>query len=849
MMGWRLKKQHNFRKITVNISIALSIVIGLMWAITTVAQSQDLVITQILQSEENPSIVAFTVRGVFRRNDVVNIYANDAFIKAKPINTPDLVGPGEVDVENISVDVFRAGENRIVAKIERNGAERIETQPFTLTIQEPPEKPVVTASLHKEQGFIDITVTSVFEKDDIVRLFLNGTEVHQKILTEKDAQQESVQITNIQMNSLGVGIENFFEVTVRRGNRESEKSERSESIFIESEEDAVATEQEGVVYQCVQYNDPQIITGKGATHEGFGSSVSAAEGVFAVGTNGRAAYTLSLKGEKWSSPEKMFEPKRRGSELKKIVEVYEKETVFIGNPGSSYRGKQSGSVEMYQVVNGQWDKETTFAPITLGPDERFGISMASDTGTLVVGSLQPNKSGAAYIYINQEGFWNNPFRIAPKDTTREQKFGHSVSVSGNRVVVGAPGDGEERNGAVYIYTKSGSGTRWSEEKVTQDTRRANTRFGTSVLIHGNTLYVGAMRDNHSEESGNIGVVYIYTRQANKWKMVQKITPPASDKKGEFGSVLAHSGTVLAIGSPKSSAVKGNGGAVYLYRKNEGSTMWSLKEEVRPEDIRADDRFGASIAFDNENIIIGAFGRNGKKDNVGAVYLYKAQDIPCAEEEAEVIDDKETVEQVITTKEPGEVLQSLEEEKDTLDRISNKAMSLSKWLEQGIQNLRNIITKREENIVIYDESSVHADAQRQAAAARGIVAPGLPGAVTVRSVDPEDVEASVQKQDPVRTRNAVISETEEKLGTVVPVSAREFKTGDVHDEVYRLQVFLNKNGYIVSREGAGSPGNETSTFSKKTEQALKTFQIVNGIPVTGVLDQKTRTVMLTFISNL
>lgn len=45
----------------------------------------------------------------------------------------------------------------------------------------------------------------------------------------------------------------------------------------------------------------------------------------------------------------------------------------------------------------------------------------------------------------------------------------------------------------------------------------------------------------------------------------------------------------------------------------------------------------------------------------------------------------------------------------------------------------------------------------------------------------------------------------------------------HPEVRMLQVFLNKSGFVVSEEGAGSEGEETDFFGNKTRSALIKFQ--------------------------
>ena len=53
--------------------------------------------------------------------------------------------------------------------------------------------------------------------------------------------------------------------------------------------------------------------------------------------------------------------------------------------------------------------------------------------------------------------------------------------------------------------------------------------------------------------------------------------------------------------------------------------------------------------------------------------------------------------------------------------------------------------------------------------------------------------------------------------------RTLKLGSKGDDVKALQVFLNTHGYVIRASGAGSPGNETTTFGTLTKAALIRFQ--------------------------
>jgi len=73
--------------------------------------------------------------------------------------------------------------------------------------------------------------------------------------------------------------------------------------------------------------------------------------------------------------------------------------------------------------------------------------------------------------------------------------------------------------------------------------------------------------------------------------------------------------------------------------------------------------------------------------------------------------------------------------------------------------------------------------------------------------------------------------------------RDLKIGSTGDDVQELQKYLNNNGYIVSKTGAGSPGQETKMFGRATRDALIKFQKANNItPAVGYFGPVTRKVV-------
>ena len=85
-----------------------------------------------------------------------------------------------------------------------------------------------------------------------------------------------------------------------------------------------------------------------------------------------------------------------------------------------------------------------------------------------------------------------PISRQPTDLAYGSGFGSSVDIYGNYAVVGAPGDtvGNEICGAAYIYVKE-SGTWKQMAKLKASNAAAGDKFGTSVSIYDDLVVIGA----------------------------------------------------------------------------------------------------------------------------------------------------------------------------------------------------------------------------------------------------------------------------------------------------------------------------------------------------------------------
>ncbi|MFW6098034.1 MAG: FG-GAP repeat protein, partial [Chloroflexota bacterium] len=96
--------------------------------------------------------------------------------------------------------------------------------------------------------------------------------------------------------------------------------------------------------------------------------------------------------------------------------------------------------------------------------DRFGSSVAIDGDTMVVGTTyysllsDATEPDAAYVFVRDGGAWAFQAKLTASDGTAGDRFGHSVAIKGDTILVGAyfaDVDGNEEQGAAYVFTRSG----------------------------------------------------------------------------------------------------------------------------------------------------------------------------------------------------------------------------------------------------------------------------------------------------------------------------------------------------------------------------------------------------------
>jgi Concanavalin A-like lectin/glucanases superfamily/FG-GAP repeat/Secretion system C-terminal sorting domain len=275
------------------------------------------------------------------------------------------------------------------------------------------------------------------------------------------------------------------------------------------------------------------------------------------------------------------------------------ETVVVGARGESsnatgINGNESdnsatnaGAAYIFVRNAGVWTQQAYLKASNTGGGDQFGSSVALSGETVVVGAYvedsnatgingnesdnSASASGVAYIFVRNTGVWTQQAYLKASNTGGNDRFGYSVAISGETVVVGAYGEssnatsinGDEANngasssGAAYIFVRSG--TTWSQQAYLKASNtEANDNFGYSVAISGEMVVVGAYQeasnatgingDGANNSASSSGAAYIFVRSGTTWSQQAYLKASNTEASDNFGYSVAISGETVVVGA-------------------------------------------------------------------------------------------------------------------------------------------------------------------------------------------------------------------------------------------------------------------------------------------------------------
>ncbi|HEV7780467.1 MAG TPA: hypothetical protein VGO58_04330 [Chitinophagaceae bacterium] len=286
-----------------------------------------------------------------------------------------------------------------------------------------------------------------------------------------------------------------------------------------------------------------------------------------------------------------------------------------------------GSVSFFHFTGSSWELLQKITEAAGSAGDFFGAGIAINGNYAIIGTpgddLGVNiNQGSASIYHYNGSSWVFLQKLNDPNGQQEDLFGISVSIDGNFAVAGANGDDigpNNEQGSACIFRNTG-GVWGFMQKINDAFGAIDDAYGTSVTVAGNNIIVGSPGDDITTQIDQ-GSALFYFFNGSSWVLRIKLTDANGGTNDNFGHSVSVSGNYAAIGSPVSDWIKVDQGVVNLYRLN--GVNWEFFQRLASDEPDVTDGFGFSVTLSGNYLVVGIpYDNVGPVDNKGSATIFE-----------------------------------------------------------------------------------------------------------------------------------------------------------------------------------------------------------------------------------
>ncbi len=249
------------------------------------------------------------------------------------------------------------------------------------------------------------------------------------------------------------------------------------------------------------------------------------------------------------------------------------DTVLVGGPRAGETGSVY-VYERDSGGPGAWGEADRLASSSGAAGDRFGCAVDLDGDTALIGAHAVDthsgglNAGAAYVFVRQGTTWVEQAELLASDGAPGDRLGGYVALSGGTAIVSAVRHDTSwliDAGAAYVFVRTGQ--TWSEQaKLTAGSPQIGDRFGRSVSISGDIVAVGADREDNLGLL-DLGVAHMYSRTGTSWTEAARLAPSDPTFAFYFGQGVSVDGDSVVVGSAAlDSTMNFKLGAAYVFKE-------------------------------------------------------------------------------------------------------------------------------------------------------------------------------------------------------------------------------------------------------------------------------------------
>ena len=367
----------------------------------------------------------------------------------------------------------------------------------------------------------------------------------------------------------------------------------------------------------------KFLPNDGQVSAAFGFSIDADNGIIAVGS--------PYNGDGYSGSVYLFD-QNTGQQLRKLtpdiplsngnfgVSVAIENNLIVVGSAHYHAPYGVGFAYIFDAQTGEQLAKLT--PDTGDEPGSFGYAVDIEDGIIAVGSPRLG-TGAVYLFDAATG--TQLHRISDADNLIDlANFGQALDMDQGVLAIGAPNDGPagsllEGPGSAYLYNIA-TGTQI--KKIWSSDGTPNNRFGSSVAIEGDRVIVGAPGGTAGDGNGH---AYLFSFNNNDTQEMTKLHRDFDAGTYQYfsQSVSIENGkaAIGAMGSRLNGEVQySNAGAVYLFDTVSGDKITRFVAS----DATRDDTLGRAVVVTGNTIYTGSIWDDDNGDNSGSAYAFSIQ---------------------------------------------------------------------------------------------------------------------------------------------------------------------------------------------------------------------------------
>ncbi|MCH7721586.1 MAG: hypothetical protein IH988_11475, partial [Planctomycetes bacterium] len=383
-------------------------------------------------------------------------------------------------------------------------------------------------------------------------------------------------------------------------------------------DDSADTDSDGVPDDCEACQVNGLAVDDAADFQNVGMSV-AIEGDFAfVGADddneaaqsAGAVYVLRRDGIVWSEVAKLVAGDAKGNDHLGWAAAVSDDWLLVGAPYDEDAGQDAGSAYLFKREGADWIEQTELFASDAGAYPLLGYAVDIDGDYAVVGAY-----GSAYVFAYDGSNWSEQTQLLPSGETEDTQFGWAVGISGDRVVVGASKESAigDNSGSAYVFRREEGG--WVEEaKLEPSDAGHDLEFGVSVSINGERILIGAWGAD-----ADAGAGYIFRREGLGWIEEGKLSAGDAEEDAGLGGSVSLDGDRALIGAFRDTDEVSLSGSAYVFQLD--GSVWTQQTKLNANDPVENEWFAYSVCLNADYAVIGAPLNSEAGKGAGTAYIF------------------------------------------------------------------------------------------------------------------------------------------------------------------------------------------------------------------------------------